>query len=143
MAMDMSFQRHASFDLGKEKPDSESGGPLNYARLIALAQKNTAQRGLAGDEAVPALDGNSDQFNTSQDANIEKRIALISGAGQSPNGDTRSTRGCGAFLQRPANTGCGPDQQNEHMKSKLPVYPDHLANGKASDVKRSDNQDQS
>ena len=141
--MDMSFQRHASFDLGKEKPDAKTGGPLSYARLIALAQKNTAQRGLAGDNAMPALDGNSNQFNTSQDANVEKRIALISGAGQSPHGDARSTRGCGAFLERAANTGCGPNQHDEQVNSKLPVYPDHLAYGKMSDVEETDNQDQS
>lgn len=139
--MDMSFQRHASFDLGKEKPDTESGGPLDYARLIALAQKGTAQRDMAGDNAILSSAENSDQLNTSRDGDIEKRIALIAGAGQSPNSDARSTRGCGAFLQRPANTGCGPDQHDEPAKSKLPVYPDHLANGKASDVHHTDNQD--
>lgn len=143
MAMDMSFQRHSSFDLGKEKPDAKSGQPLDYARLIALAQKTRPPCGLAEDNAISSSAGNSDQLNTSQDENIDKRIALIAGAGQSPNSDARSTRGCGAFLQRPANTGCGPDQHDEHAKSKLPVYPDHLANGKASDVKRLDSQDQS
>jgi hypothetical protein len=132
--MDMSFQRHASFDLGKERPDDKSGQPLDYARLIALAQKGRAQTDLAGNNAMPVLAENSDRLKASQDGDIEKRIALIAGAGQSRHSGARSTRGCGAFLERSANTGCGPDQHDEHVKSKLPVYPDHLANGKASDV---------
>jgi hypothetical protein len=109
--MDMSFQRHASFDLGKERPDDKSGQPLDYARLIALAQKGRAQTDLAGNNAMPVLAENSDRLKASQDGDIEKRIALIAGAGQSRHSDARSTRGCGAFLERSANTGCGPDQQ--------------------------------
>lgn len=143
LVMDMSFQRHASFELGKEKPDQQSGQPLDYARLIALAQKSTAQQEKAAYNDMLSVTENSCHIISSQDGDIQKRIALIVGAGQSHNSDARSTGGCGAFLQRPADTGCGPDQHDANAKSKSPVYLDHLANRKASDVKEAGKQDQS
>lgn len=143
MAMDMSFQRHAAFELKKEKPDAQSGQPLDYARLIALAQKSTAYKGFADNVSASTLLENSDHIHTSQDDDLKTRIALIAGAGDSLSGDARSTIGCGAFLDRSTAFGCGPNHDDENAKSKSPVYLDHLANSKASTVERSNEQDQS
>ncbi len=141
--MDMSFERHTSFDLGKDQSDAKSSQRLDYARLIALSQKTQARRDLEDSLGLTNDAQTKTHKTASDDVEIEERIALISGAGRQPNGGTRSTNGRGAFLKHGKAVGCGPDEQDTNAKSKLAVYPDHLGSGKASDVRQSGEQDKS